>query len=357
MNFSPSFATLAIWAAMLLGMATVAVTESRAASGALIVAGLSGTSANEEEFERLSGETKRLLAERGIALENVQTLGGKVTREIILEKLAAAARSCSAEDEFWLVLYGHGGRSQGGAPAFQVSGPRLTAPDLKTSLDAIPARQFVFVGTSDSGAFLPLPAKPAPRHALRHPGRRRKRPAAISRRMGQRAGRKSQGRVRRRRGAGGGAERKGIRLLQPRPDRTPAIGGPIDGKNSRRAFRCESAVRRRRGHLTRRRPRRGSGRHTPQGVERGGHSREDQRPRRAVGTAARHRCHAQDHRRRTRRGKSRRPCGVGARTTPQPHHRGGPHDGYPDLLPGVHRARGGRRGLGQPVSCRNRLPA
>ena len=131
-------------------------TAARAASRALIVAGLSGTSANAEEFDRLSGETKRLLGERGIPLENVQTLSGKVTRDLILQKLTAAAQGCSADDEFWLVLYGHGGHSQGGAPAFQVSGPRLTAPDLKTALDAIPARQFVFIGTSDSGAFLPV---------------------------------------------------------------------------------------------------------------------------------------------------------------------------------------------------------
>ena len=69
--------------------------------------------------------------------------------------------TCSADDEFWLVLYGHGGRSQGGAPAFQVSGPRLTAPDLKTALDAIPARQqYVFIGTSNSGAFLPVLRSP-----------------------------------------------------------------------------------------------------------------------------------------------------------------------------------------------------
>ena len=90
----------------------------------------------------------------------MQTLDGKVTRETILQKLSAAAGTCSADDEFWLVLYGHGGRSQGGAPAFQVSGPRLTAPDLKTALDAIPARQFVFIGTSDSGAFLPVLQNP-----------------------------------------------------------------------------------------------------------------------------------------------------------------------------------------------------
>jgi hypothetical protein len=134
---------------------------SRAASGALIVAGLSGTSSNAEEFQRLSGETRRLLAERGLPADRIEILPGKPTREVILQKLqAAAGASNSPEDEFWLVLYGHCGRSQGGAPAFQVSGPRLTAADLKTALDAIPARQFVFIGAGDSGAFLPVLQNP-----------------------------------------------------------------------------------------------------------------------------------------------------------------------------------------------------
>jgi|GEM_PF-1663963 len=121
---------------------------------ALIVTGLSGSSENAEEFQRLAMETKRLLVERGVPAVRVDVLDEKVTRDAVLQKLRAA-KADSAEDEFWLVLYGVGGRSHGDEPAFQVSGPRLTASDLKTALDAIPARQYVFVGTSESGAFLP----------------------------------------------------------------------------------------------------------------------------------------------------------------------------------------------------------
>ena len=141
----------------LLALSLLGASHALAAPGALIAAGLSGNSTNTEEFRRLCLETKRLLAERGIPPENIQTLDGKVTREAILEKLRVAAGTANAPgDEFWLVLYGHGGRSQGGVPAFQVSGPRLTAADLQTALDAIPARQFVFIGASDSGGFLPI---------------------------------------------------------------------------------------------------------------------------------------------------------------------------------------------------------
>lgn len=125
---------------------------------ALIVTGLGGSTQNTEEFNKLAGETKRLLVERGFPLENVEIASEKVTRESVLAKLKA---SQAVDDEFWLVLYGHSGRSQGGEPAFQVSGPRLTAGDIKKALDAIPAqRQFVFIGTNDSGEFLPLLQNP-----------------------------------------------------------------------------------------------------------------------------------------------------------------------------------------------------
>ncbi|MGB8352346.1 MAG: DUF3857 domain-containing protein [Chthoniobacteraceae bacterium] len=124
---------------------------------ALIVTGLTGSTENAEDFRKLSLETKRLLVERGLSVENVEIMGDKVTREAILSKLKVMQ---SVDDEFWLVLYGHSGRSQGDVPAFQVSGPRLTADDLKQALDAIPARQFVFIGTNDSGAYLPILQNP-----------------------------------------------------------------------------------------------------------------------------------------------------------------------------------------------------
>jgi hypothetical protein len=131
----------------------------RAASRALIVTGLSGSAENSEEFAQLAADTKRLLIARGLVADQVQVLDTKVTRALVLEALQPAPND-SAADEFWLVLYGHSGLSQGGVPAFQVSGPRLTANDLKTALDAIPSRQFVLIGTSSSGGFLPLLQNP-----------------------------------------------------------------------------------------------------------------------------------------------------------------------------------------------------
>jgi hypothetical protein len=131
---------------------------------ALIVSGLGGSPDDNDAFQREAGETRRLLIERGFPAASVTMLTDKVTRVEILRKLAEAEALAPA-DEFWLVLFGHSGAGQGGQPAFQVSGPRLTAADLQTALGAIPARQYVFIGTNGSGAFL-APLQSAQRNVL-----------------------------------------------------------------------------------------------------------------------------------------------------------------------------------------------
>jgi RNA polymerase sigma factor (sigma-70 family) len=119
---------------------------------ALIIVGLIASDA-PEQIASLAADTKKNLVARGFDADHVEILSGKVTREQILQKLHALAGS--VRGEFWLVLLGQTGRAQAGGPAFQVSGPRLTAADLKPALDAIPGQQFIFIGTGNAGGFLP----------------------------------------------------------------------------------------------------------------------------------------------------------------------------------------------------------
>lgn len=119
-------------------------------SSALIVTGLGGSSQNAEEFQQLAADTRAALEKRGIA--RVEVLDQNVSRDAVLAKLRETG--AGPDDEFWLVLYGISAPGRDGKPAFQVRGPRLTADDLKTALDAIPSRQSVFIGTSDSGGFV-----------------------------------------------------------------------------------------------------------------------------------------------------------------------------------------------------------
>jgi hypothetical protein len=130
------------------------ITTMAGESSALIVTGLSPSGDDTAKFLVLATETKRLLIARGFEESRVDILHDNVTRDVVLQKLQGVIHSTN--DEFWLVLYGISGRARGNQPAFQVSGPRLTAADLKLALAAIPARQFVFIGTGNSSGFLPV---------------------------------------------------------------------------------------------------------------------------------------------------------------------------------------------------------
>ncbi len=130
------------------------------ASQALIVLGTTGDPSVTETLSKVAQDIRDGLIARGFAPEAIeilkaQTPQDKVTAERVRQSLKKRETLASG-DEFWLVLLGFSGRTDEGKPAFQVSGPRLTAADLKTALDAIPARQFVFIGTSDSGGFVPV---------------------------------------------------------------------------------------------------------------------------------------------------------------------------------------------------------
>jgi RNA polymerase sigma factor (sigma-70 family) len=129
------------------------VTPVPSGDAALIVAGLLASDA-PEPVELLAAQTKSNLVSRGWDAGRVEILSGKVTREQILDKLHGF--SGLERGEFWLILLGQCAKTQSGLPAFQVAGPRLSAPDLKTALDAIPGRQFVFIATGNAGGFLPV---------------------------------------------------------------------------------------------------------------------------------------------------------------------------------------------------------
>jgi hypothetical protein len=144
----PTAFRLAALALLLGGAGTSLFGES----SALVVTGLSGSSENAERFQKLAADTRAALGKRGIS--RVEVLEGSVTRDAVLAKLRAT--DAGPKDEFWLVLYGISAPGRDGRPAFQVRGPRLTAEDLKAALDAISARQCVFIGTSDSGGFVPV---------------------------------------------------------------------------------------------------------------------------------------------------------------------------------------------------------
>lgn len=132
----------------------------QAESVALIVQGIAGDESDAQRLQKLVQRTVQLLPQRGVSAAQIVVLPpkaeGKVTREEILARINAIAGKLKASDEFWLVLYGHSGRSGAGLPSFQLSGPRLTAEDLQKVLQPLLVPQIVFIATENSGAFLPF---------------------------------------------------------------------------------------------------------------------------------------------------------------------------------------------------------
>ena len=131
-----------------------------AGPNALIVIGTTGGGSVSEDLTDAAQTIQAALQQRGFAADSIEVLGAggpavKITRDLVLGRLKKRT-ALAGTDEFWLVLLGFSGLNADDVPAFQVAGPRLTADDLKGALDAIPARQYVFVGTSASGSFVPL---------------------------------------------------------------------------------------------------------------------------------------------------------------------------------------------------------
>ncbi|MEY2905661.1 MAG: hypothetical protein RLZZ408_132 [Verrucomicrobiota bacterium] len=126
---------------------------------ALVVTGLTADEEDAGTWRVCTDATVKGLKKKGVQASNIRALpdspSNPATRESILKALQGA-ESLGENDEFWLVLYGYCGTTIDSQPAYQVRGERLTASDLKKALSRIKARKFVFLGTSQSGGFLPF---------------------------------------------------------------------------------------------------------------------------------------------------------------------------------------------------------
>lgn len=111
----------------------------------VVVAGLGGEPEYEQRFAAWAGEAGKVSGARVLS-------GSAATRENLRAILAEAAKSLNANDDFVLVLIGHGA-FDGVEYKFNLPGPDITAVELASLLNRIPAgRQLVVNATSSSGA-------------------------------------------------------------------------------------------------------------------------------------------------------------------------------------------------------------
>jgi hypothetical protein len=149
-------------AAFLLPLALGIAAPARADVYFVTVAGLVGEPDYEQRFTAAAKELDTLLKASGPDARVFGLRGSEATRARLSQVLGQIARDARPEDDFVLMLVGHGS-FDGVEYKFNLVGPDISAADLAVLCDRIPARRQLIVNTtSASGGSIP---------ALQRPGR------------------------------------------------------------------------------------------------------------------------------------------------------------------------------------------
>jgi len=132
---------------------SAAATQPAGKCHALLIAGTPGTPIYDRRFQDWLKRFHAYLANNGVANENILTLSGK-KRESILTAIDALSQKIRPQDQFILILIGHGSRSDA-KPTLLLPGPDLDAETLAKALTPIQSHNQVILNfTSTSGDFL-----------------------------------------------------------------------------------------------------------------------------------------------------------------------------------------------------------
>jgi len=147
---------LRIFSGALLLLAASAV--ARADTYYVTIAGLGGEQEYEQRFTGWASELDKIFkSEPGAKITTIS--GPQATRANISSKLGEIAKQAKPDDHFVLLLIGHGTFDESDYK-FNVPGPDITASELASLLDKIPAQQAVIDMTSASGGATPVLQKP-----------------------------------------------------------------------------------------------------------------------------------------------------------------------------------------------------
>ena len=126
------------------------------------VAGLGGEPDYEQRFTATAKDLDKLLKDSGQDAHVYTLTGSQAMRVRLTETLATIAHDAKAQDDFVLILIGHGS-FDGTEYKFNLVGPDITAAELAGLCDRIPSkRQLIVNSTSASGGSIA---------ALERPGR------------------------------------------------------------------------------------------------------------------------------------------------------------------------------------------
>ncbi|MGB2665921.1 MAG: hypothetical protein WAK48_18100 [Candidatus Acidiferrum sp.] len=146
--------------ALLLAMACAVAVQAHAATYYVIVAGLGGEPDYEQRFMAAAKDLDRIFKASGPTVHVYTLSGPQATATQLTVTMGAVARDAKANDDFALILIGHGS-FDGVEYKFNLVGPDLTGAQIAALCDRIAAkRQLVVDTTSASGGALQVLERP-----------------------------------------------------------------------------------------------------------------------------------------------------------------------------------------------------
>jgi hypothetical protein len=138
----------------------LAAVPARAGVYYVTVAGLGGEPDYEQRFTATAKDLDKLFKASGDGAHVFTLMGAQATRAHLTETLTSIAREAKSDDDLIVILIGHGS-FDGVEYKFNLVGPDISAAELATLCDHIPAkRQLIVNTTSASGGSVAALEKP-----------------------------------------------------------------------------------------------------------------------------------------------------------------------------------------------------
>jgi hypothetical protein len=138
----------------------LAAIPARAGIYYVTVSGLGGEPDYEQRFTAMANDLDKLLKASGSEAHVYTLSGAQATRGQMTETLGQVAKQAKPEDDFVLILIGHGS-FDGVEYKFNLAGPDISGAELASLCDHIPSRRQLIVNTtSASGGSIGALEKP-----------------------------------------------------------------------------------------------------------------------------------------------------------------------------------------------------
>jgi hypothetical protein len=142
-------APFAVFAILCVAAATFCARAAQAAPYYVTVAGLGGEPDYDQRFTALAKDLDKLFKSAASDAHVYTLTGADSTKARLTETLAQIAHEAKPEDEFMLVLIGHGSYD-GEEYKFNLPGPDISAEDLAILCDRVPAKRQLIVNTTSA---------------------------------------------------------------------------------------------------------------------------------------------------------------------------------------------------------------